>query len=242
MLLHCKYDVSSCLVIIQKVQLRNSGVGNKYIFDTFSKTKSACVVKLLGTILMRKYPEFHENRLIPLADLLEWELWPTYITIYGMNNYLHVTLWWTNYYTFVFALASGHKYTSTNNQTHITHTYLCTHTAQGAGATKEESKRPWESICKCALHVLQDLHTRIDCGDISIRELHEVHCKKDQMFKLYSATVVDGKQWVNLPSTNTIFANMDQRFKEYQHFLVYQLELGYTLIFLNPRNLPGNLL
>lgn len=76
------------MVAIQQVQLRNSGDGNKYIFDTFSKTESARVVKLLGTILIRKYPEFQKNRLIPLADLLEWELWPTYITIYGMTiNY-----------------------------------------------------------------------------------------------------------------------------------------------------------
>ena len=69
-------------VAIQQIQLRNSGDGNKYIFDTFSKTKSARVVKLLGILLMRKYSEFHENR-VPLADLLDWELWPTYITIYG---------------------------------------------------------------------------------------------------------------------------------------------------------------
>ena len=34
---------------------------------------------------MRKYPKFHENPVVPLADLLEWELWPAYITIYGMD-------------------------------------------------------------------------------------------------------------------------------------------------------------
>ena len=58
---------------------------SSYNFDKFTETRSARVVNLLGDMLMRKYPNFLENSEVPLADLLEWELWPAYITIYGIN-------------------------------------------------------------------------------------------------------------------------------------------------------------
>ena len=61
---------------------------SSYNFDKFTETRSACVVNLLGNMLMRKYPTFHENHAVPLADLLEWELWPAYITIYGMSLFM----------------------------------------------------------------------------------------------------------------------------------------------------------
>ena len=130
-----------------------------------------------------------------------------------------------------------HFHAYMNNQTH---THI--HTAREASVTKKESKKAWEPICKCALDVLQDLHTRIDSGEISVRELHEVHNKKDQMHKLYSATVVDGKQLVDLPSANTMDSNMNQRFKEYQEFQKYRQRLSHILFFLKPESLPGNLL
>ena len=52
----------------------------------FSKVKSTRVVNLLGNILLKKYPKFcaYHAHVVPLADLLEWELWPAYITIYGI--------------------------------------------------------------------------------------------------------------------------------------------------------------
>lgn len=113
--------------------------------------------------------------------------------------------------------------------------------ARKAVVTEKESKRSWEPICKCALNILQDLHTKIDNGDISIHELHEVYSKKNQIHKLYSATVVDGKQWGYLPTANTIVTNMDQRLREHEHFLEYKKRLGHMLLFLNSKSLPGNL-
>ena len=144
-----------------------------------------------------------------------------------------------SYYSLCLHVHTQHFQPCMNNQTH---TSKHTHTAQEAGATKKESKKAWEHICKCALDVLRDLHTRIDSGGISVRELHEVNSKKDQIHKLYSATVVDGKQRVDLPLANTMDTNMDQRFKEYQQFQKYQQRLSHILFFLKPESLPGNLL
>ena len=132
-----------------------------------------------------------------------------------------------------------HFHKQQNTHAH-TPTYI-THTAQEASVTKEESERPWQPICKYALEVLLDLHIRIECGNISIHELHEIHSKEKQMFKLYSATaVVDRKKRVNLPSANTIVTNMNQRFKEYKLFLVYLQRLKHMLFLLKPERLPGN--
>ena len=39
-------------------------------------------MNLLGKILMRKYPTFKGD--LPLDDLLEWDLWPAYVSIYGI--------------------------------------------------------------------------------------------------------------------------------------------------------------
>ena len=66
--------------------LRSGHSSYMYNFDKFTETKSARVVNLLGNMLMRKYPKFDENPEVPLADLLEWEVWPAYITIYGMKQ------------------------------------------------------------------------------------------------------------------------------------------------------------
>ena len=46
-------------------------------------------MNLLGNILIRKYPKFGENSTLPLMDLLEWDLWPAYISIYGLNLDVH---------------------------------------------------------------------------------------------------------------------------------------------------------
>ena len=127
-------------------------------------------------------------------------------------------------------------YTCTIN-TH-TYTHIYTHAAREASVTEDESE--WKPICKYALKVLQDLHTRIECGDISIHELHEIRSKENQIFKLYSATVVDGKKRFNLPSAKTIVTNMNRRFKEYDLFQAYLQRLKHMLIFLKPENLPGN--
>ena len=49
------------------------------------KTKSVRVVKLLGDTLKKMYPNFDKNQAILLTDLLEWDLWPGFIKIYGNN-------------------------------------------------------------------------------------------------------------------------------------------------------------
>ena len=33
---------------------------------------------------MRKYPDFKDE--LPLSDLLEWDLWPSYISIHGTES------------------------------------------------------------------------------------------------------------------------------------------------------------
>lgn len=47
-------------------------------------TMSDNVIKILGGLLQKKYPDFGEKSSIPLMDLLEWDLWPGFITIYGL--------------------------------------------------------------------------------------------------------------------------------------------------------------
>ena len=45
--------------------------------------KSDHVIKILGGILKKRYPNFKEANTVPLIDLLEWEHWPGFIQIYG---------------------------------------------------------------------------------------------------------------------------------------------------------------
>ena len=47
-------------------------------------TKSMRVVKLLGDILKKKYPNFRNDKAIPLIDLLEWDLWPGFLKIHNV--------------------------------------------------------------------------------------------------------------------------------------------------------------
>ena len=47
------------------------------------KRKSVRVIKILGKILKKRYPNSKEADTVPLIDLLEWEHWPGFIQIYG---------------------------------------------------------------------------------------------------------------------------------------------------------------
>ena len=55
-----------------------------YNFEKFSKTQSERVVALLGTTLMKKYPNFEKDQSLLLTELLEWDLWPAYISVFGL--------------------------------------------------------------------------------------------------------------------------------------------------------------
>ena len=63
---------------------RNNTDYTFYDFEKFSKTQSERVVTLLGTTLMKKYPNFEKDQTLPLTELLEWDLWPAYISIHGL--------------------------------------------------------------------------------------------------------------------------------------------------------------
>ena len=47
------------------------------------KLKSNRVIRILGEILKKRYPNFEETNTVPLIDLLEWDHWPGFIQIYG---------------------------------------------------------------------------------------------------------------------------------------------------------------
>ena len=53
-------------------------------WDQIVENKSQRIVRLVGSILNKKYPHFHETNEIPFDDLLEWELWPGCLKIYGI--------------------------------------------------------------------------------------------------------------------------------------------------------------
>ena len=40
-------------------------------------------MRLLGNLLQKKYRNFKETDEIPVIDLLEWDLWPGFLKIYG---------------------------------------------------------------------------------------------------------------------------------------------------------------
>ena len=47
-------------------------------------SKSARVINALGSILKKKYPKFSQKEEFPLRSLLEWDLWPGFMNIYGI--------------------------------------------------------------------------------------------------------------------------------------------------------------
>ena len=49
-------------------------------------SKSARVINALGSILKKKYPNFSQEGEFPLKKLLEWDLWPGFIKIHGIEQ------------------------------------------------------------------------------------------------------------------------------------------------------------
>ena len=55
-------------------------------FDKLVNTESTRVGKLLGTLLKKRHPLLNpetSNFSVSFNDLLEWNLWPNFIGIYG---------------------------------------------------------------------------------------------------------------------------------------------------------------
>ena len=42
------------------------------------------LLTIINTSLMRIYPMFAQSKLITIDDLLQWDLWPKILTIYGL--------------------------------------------------------------------------------------------------------------------------------------------------------------
>ena len=199
---------------------------SSYNFDKFTETRSTRVVNLLGDMLMRKYPYFHENPAVPLDDLLEWELWPAYITIYGINTYM-LAVYQPIIHLYYYLIHT------------LVHIYI--HTAREASVMKEEGMGNWQLICTCALSILLNVCTKICNGDISMRDLLELHNRKGQMMKLCSATLVDGKRQSEMPSAGKVISSLEQRLREYGYFQVYLQQLNQLLSFLNSVRLQSKL-
>ena len=88
--LTCKFYVSTLVYVFILQSSHQYYTRSSYdYFEKFTKHQSARVVNLLGNILTKKYPKFGENPTLPLMDLLEWDLWPAYISIYGLNLYVY---------------------------------------------------------------------------------------------------------------------------------------------------------
>lgn len=78
--------------------------------------------------------------------------------------------------------------------------------------------------------ILQDVCARICSGEISIRDLQEVHSKKAQMIRRCSAAAVDA---------DNVISNLEQRLREYNHFKVYLCQLNHLFSFLSSVRLQG---
>ena len=48
-----------------------------------NQSRSKKLVELLENILKKKFPNFDDKSEIPFKDLLEWDMWPGFLKIYG---------------------------------------------------------------------------------------------------------------------------------------------------------------
>ena len=56
--------------------------------------------EILRNMLNKKYPHFSEDHPPSIDDILEWEYWPSFVRIYGMNYY-HFFLYWKDLFCIV---------------------------------------------------------------------------------------------------------------------------------------------
>ena len=62
-------------------------------FERLASHESERVGQLLGHILERQYPNAGDIKSISFSDLLEWHMWPIFITIFGKANYKLFTVY-----------------------------------------------------------------------------------------------------------------------------------------------------
>ena len=48
--------------------------------------ESKFLSEILRNMLMKKYPDFSEDNPPSIDEILEWEYWPSFVRIYGMNS------------------------------------------------------------------------------------------------------------------------------------------------------------
>ena len=59
-------------------------------FERLAATKSAYVGKLLGDLMMKKYPNLDIEIRITFDDVLQWSLWPNFIKLYGNFSFANL--------------------------------------------------------------------------------------------------------------------------------------------------------
>lgn len=92
----------------------------------------------------------------------------------------------------------------------------------------KDSQEDWQFIVTCALSQLEDVCSKIQSGNVTIKELEHIESKQGQMRKLceaFSCTVISGPQ----RETTRLQSNVMQRLKEYNHFKEYSVKLEYFL-------------
>ena len=65
-------------------------------FEKLAKHESERVGRLLGRILAKQYPNADDIQAVSFNDLLEWNMWPIFITIFGMIKFGAIILILTN--------------------------------------------------------------------------------------------------------------------------------------------------
>ena len=183
------------------------------------RNKSKHVIKLLGNILSKKYPSFDESPTVPFTDLLEWDLWPGFINLYGMIKQ-HATIIIRSCYII-----------------------LLISTASRAGVTTQVGMEEGQVIYTCAISILRDVCKRLRTGDISIMRLREITDKRNQMEKLcVAAASGSGEGDDDMPSAKVLNDCIKQRLKEYQYFENYCQQLNNLILQLHPVTLQGVIL
>ena len=93
---------------------------------------------------------------------------------------------------------------------------------------RNDSQEDWKFIVTCALSQLEDVCSKIQSGNVTIKELEQIESKQSQMRKLceaFSYTVTSGPQ----RQATQLQSNIVQRLKEYNHFKEYTAKLEFFL-------------
>ena len=86
---------------------------------------------------------------------------------------------------------------------------------------KKGLQEDWQFIVTYALSQLEDVCSKIQSGNVTIKELEYIKSKQGQMRKLREA--------ISSTQASELEGNMLQRLKEYEHFTEYTSKLEYFL-------------